>query len=353
MIENSAKKIKVLYLDELIFPIGGGQRSLAVILDNIDSNVYESVVLKVGEDVENSYFDIIKKLKQLFKEEKIDIIHCNAGASRVSFIAALYAKKNKIPFIWHTRVIDASVIRDIIMGILATKIIVISEAVRNRFKKILLTKKTKKIYNAVDIDIFKPDLDTAYLYDEFNLNRNSRCIGIFSRIDRWKGHRLFLQIIKELEGTFKDGTYLIVGDGEEEYKNELIDYQKELGIKSRLIYTGFREDIPKLINLCDVVVHTSIEPEPFGRTIIEAMACGKPVVATNLGGPLEIIKNNINGVLVDPKPEAMAQELIKLLKEEELRNQISQESIKSVKEIFSVEAHLKAISLVYNDVRKN
>src|SRR4030095_17066617 len=89
---------------------------------------------------------------------------------------------------------------------------------------------------------------------------------------------------------------------------------RDLGMVCRTVFTGFRRDIPELIQLLDVVVHASVEPEPFGRVIAEGMAMGKPVVAAMNGGPLEIIRDGQTGFLVPSGDlEKLAHRIIGLL----------------------------------------
>ena len=109
-----------------------------------------------------------------------------------------------------------------------------------------------------------------------------------------------LEALKHLPGV----KALIVGDalfsGEKAYGERLKEYCREHGLEDRVSFLGFREDIPALMHLSDVIVHASVNPEPFGRVIVEGMLAGKPVIATRCGGPMEIIDDLQTGVLVSP-----------------------------------------------------
>ena len=93
---------------------------------------------------------------------------------------------------------------------------------------------------------------------------------------------------------------------------------KKLGLEKRVKFLGFRSNIPQLMSACDLVAHTSISPEPFGRVIVEAMLCGTPVVAAASGGAIELVEQDINGFLTTPgKPQELAQIITACLQEPE------------------------------------
>jgi glycosyltransferase involved in cell wall biosynthesis len=96
---------------------------------------------------------------------------------------------------------------------------------------------------------------------------------------------------------------LVVGAplfGEGDYERRLHGLAEQLRVTDRVSFLGTRSDVPALMGLVDVVVHTSIEPEPFGRVIVEGMLAGKPVVATRDGGAAEIVEDMVTGRLVGP-----------------------------------------------------
>ena len=126
-----------------------------------------------------------------------------------------------------------------------------------------------------------------------------RVVSVFSRLAPWKGQHVLLEALKELPEVHA----LLVGEalfGEADYAHALEDKVKNSGLQDRVHFLGFRRDIPALMKLSDVVVHTSTAPEPFGRVIVEAMMAGRPVVATAAGGAREILDQKGSGLLVTP-----------------------------------------------------
>ena len=110
---------------------------------------------------------------------------------------------------------------------------------------------------------------------------------------------------------------LLVGDalfGEQAYRQSLEDALARSGVAKHVRLTGFRSDIPALMQLCDVIVHTSTAPEPFGRVIVEGMLAGRPVIASDAGGAAEIVENEDSGLLIPPgDPTLLAGALRRLL----------------------------------------
>ncbi len=130
--------------------------------------------------------------------------------------------------------------------------------------------------------------------------QNRFVIGHFSRLSPWKGQHVLINALAQCPS---DVTAVFVGDalfGEQAYAQELHAQVDHLGLSDRVRFLGFRSDVVPLMMMCDVVAHTSTAAEPFGRVIVEAMLCGKPIIAAQEGGALEIIESGVNGWLVPP-----------------------------------------------------
>ncbi|WFS04264.1 glycosyltransferase family 4 protein [Rhizobium tumorigenes] len=122
-------------------------------------------------------------------------------------------------------------------------------------------------------------------------------IGVFSRLAPWKGQHVVLEALEALPGVH----CIIVGSalfGEDEYRNRLIDMVGRAGLADRVHFLGQRADVASLMQTVDVVVHPSVDPEPFGLTLVEAMRAGTPVIATDAGASAEILDGGKAGTLV-------------------------------------------------------
>ncbi|WP_129609537.1 MULTISPECIES: glycosyltransferase [Rhodoplanes] len=128
-------------------------------------------------------------------------------------------------------------------------------------------------------------------------------VGVFSRLAPWKGQHVLLDALAALPGVGA----IVVGDalfGEQDYAAALHTQAAALGLAERVRFLGHRADVPLLMQAVDVMVHPSVAPEPFGRTLVEAMLAGTPVIATDAGAAAEILDHGAAGTLVPPADDA-------------------------------------------------
>lgn len=168
-------------------------------------------------------------------------------------------------------------------------------------------------------------------------------VGVFGRLSLWKGQAVFVDAIARTPGAVG----VIVGAplfGEEAYAAELEEKVRASGIADRIRFLGFRKDIPTLMAAMDIVVHSSIAPEPFGRVVVEAMLAGKPVVASAAGGVLEILEDGRTGWLYEPgNPDALAATLRGVLEDKARAAVIAEAGFHHARETFTVAATVRQI----------
>lgn len=147
-------------------------------------------------------------------------------------------------------------------------------------------------------------------------------VGHFSRLSPWKGQHILLDALAQCP---EDVNAIFVGDalfGEHPYVQQLQDQVIALNLQERVRFLGFRSDVVTLMQACDLIAHTSTAPEPFGRVIVEAMLCGKPIVAASSGGAVELINPGMSGWLADPgNPQELA-DVIQLCRNQPERSQM-------------------------------
>lgn len=170
---------------------------------------------------------------------------------------------------------------------------------------------TAVVYNGFDPELYRTDeFNRKILRQQLGLDGRF-VVGHFSRLSPWKGQHV---LIEALSRCSEDITAIFVGDalfGEQAYAHHLHERVAELGLEERVQFLGFRSDIVQLMSACDLIAHTSIAPEPFGRVIVEAMLCGRPVVAAEAGGAIELVEHGRTGWLVAPgKPTLLAEVMI-------------------------------------------
>jgi len=211
------------------------------------------------------------------------------------------------------------------------------------------------IHNAVDLSEFSTD-DPAPVRSDLGFLPQERLVGVVGRLDWWKGHEYFLEALAEVAQRIPNLRGLIVGAPENtprnrEYYQKLQSLTKSLGLDGKVVFTGFRGDVPRLMSALDVIVLSSSAPEPFGRVVIEGMAAGKPVVATAAGGVLDIIDDGVNGLLVPRQDsKAMAEAILELLSDREKARRIGLAARRRAEKQFTVQRHVVAVQQMYDAV---
>jgi glycosyltransferase involved in cell wall biosynthesis len=160
--------------------------------------------------------------------------------------------------------------------------------------------------------MLKAERERGKLKAELNLNGQSKLVGIVARLVPIKAHEVFLQAAAQVHAAAPESQFLVIGDGER--RGELTEMVSRLGLNDAVHFLGWRDDMSRVYADLDVVALSS-NNEGSPVALIEAMAAARPVVATNVGGVREVVKDGETGVLVPPRdPEAMAQAILKLLR---------------------------------------
>lgn len=180
--------------------------------------------------------------------------------------------------------------------------------------------------------------------------------GIVGQLQAWKGQRVFLRAAQRVLEALPQARAWVVGGspvGHEDYAEELHDLASRLGIADKVIFTGFVSDVASVLHRLDVVVHASVEPEPFGRVIAEAMVAGKPVVASDAGGPREVIEHGRTGMLVEPgNHEALAGAVVALLQDRAAADRLAQAGREVAVRRFSAEGSAEVVQNTYDTLTR-
>jgi len=179
-------------------------------------------------------------------------------------------------------------------------------------------------------------------------------VGLIGRICPWKGQHIFLRAAALVHKRFPNARFVIVGSalfGEVEYGREVRLLPKHLGIADLVTFTGFRSDVPEIISEMDLIVHASTTGEPFGQVIIEGMAAGKPVIATNGGGVPEIVEDGKTGILVPMGDvQAMAAAICRVLADPALARDMGIRGRKRVRDYFTIEQTARKVEAIYQQM---
>lgn len=298
-------------------------------------------------------------LSQLMKQKSVDVVHHNndIATNRVSILAAHIAG---IPQVCHVRgLFDYSkdVFSHRIDSYLAKKInsyIFMSKATRDNYERFSLP---ESIQHIID-DPFDPipplnPTEEGELRQNLGILPDEIIICNIGRITHWKGQDYFLRACSQVRLAGYKFKALVVGAPganceDQAFLETLKRISSGTGLSENVVFTGHRNDAVKIMQISDIVVHSSSQPEPFGRVIVEAMATGRPLIATNAGGVPEIVQDHITGLLVQPKDaDSMAEAMICLLQNTEKSKTLASQAQKHFQERFSSQAHTIQVQKIY------
>ncbi len=206
--------------------------------------------------------------------------------------------------------------------------------------------KISLIYSAFDISGFFPQEPSSAILKEFNIGKNDFVIGCLGRlISPTKGIETLLRAATLILEKMPNARFLIAGRPSKAH----LQLVKDLGIADRVIFPGFRNDVPQILSCTDIYVQPSLK-EALGSAILQAMAMGKPVAASNTGGIPELVKDNETGLLFEPKnPEALAQAVLKLAENETGRLKMCSLGRKRILESFTLDRMIDEIESWYQN----
>ena len=374
------RNYSVLYLHETA-EFGGAENSLLNLTGRIDRTKFDPIVAcpdnglfpeklkKIGIEVYPVAYPplrrlvgvlpAIKKIRDIIRSRDVRLVHSNS--IRTHLYGVIAVRPYGIPTIWHQRnlLIKEHIDPDRLFSLLPDKIICNSRAIADRFlKNGRLPSKVAIIYNGVDTEKFRPSINGGKVREEFRIAPDEIVIGIASRFNLYKGHETFLRAAHCLITGAPEITarlrFLIAGSPvfkEDEFREKhLVDLADKLGIRDKVIFSGFRNDMPEIYAAMDIFVLAS-DAEPCGRVVLEAMASGKAIVATGSGGTPELIKDNQTGFLFEAGDmKALAGKLAILIRDRSLSADMGAAGRKRAEEDFSIERNIRATEEIYTEL---
>jgi len=300
-------------------------------------------------------FHVAMDLIEIIRKWHIDIIYANAYPNCLYCI--LPSLITQRPLIWHVHNIRKIHKKNRIVykaiGVMAKKIITVSNACKkNLLKANIMPSKFITIYNGMDLNKFDTKIDSTEIKREFGFSNETKIVGLFGQPLPEKGHKYFIQAAAKVKEKFPNVKFLVVGHlFENEHQKQLYNLVSDFNISETVIFTGWRNDVPNVMASIDILAHTRITPEPAALVLMEAMAMGKPVVASNTGGTAELIHNNVTGYLVPPADsEALGTQIIELLKDPVRAKQMGLNGRKRVEEKFILKKQVQSIEKLFLEI---
>lgn len=185
--------------------------------------------------------------------------------------------------------------------------------------------------------------------EQLGVGNGDKIITYVSNLRPVKGHIFLLQAFRLVLKECKDTRLILIGDGP--LGDELIKKSEEYGIRDKVRFLGFRDDVMDLLSVTDVFVHPSLS-EANSIAIMEAMAMGRPVIAANVGGNLELINDGNDGILVSAgDPEALAERIILLLKNRGFAAELGRNARSKIMAKFNVDQMVKSYEKLYYEIK--
>ena len=335
----------------------GGQQQLFWLVEGLEKRGHRNFVLcqpksALSTKLQKNFFNIkmffefdpvaIYKSARIIDKIRPDIVHLHSAHAHTIGLLASKISSHK-PKTVSSRRVDFH-IKSLWKYKSVERIIAISDGV----KKVLLEdgisdEKISVVHSGVDLSRSE-NVCGDYLYDELKIDKNDNVVGVVASLAPHKDLKNFLQAAAIIKKKLPNTKFLIVGEGK--LKSDLIQFTDKFKISDSVIFTGFRTDVPQLLSIFDVFVLSSYL-EGLCTSVIDAMASGISVVATNVGGVGELVDDGVNGFLVPPRnPEILAEKTIKILTDKNLQQKFSQNSKIKAKN-FSKEKMVEGTEKVY------
>jgi glycosyltransferase involved in cell wall biosynthesis len=272
---------------------------------------------------------------RLIKRIRPHIVHTHT--SKAGLLGRLAAFLARVPVIIHTPhghvfhsyygpfMTRIFIIAERILSLMTDKIAALTDRERDEHLEqgVASIEKYTIIHSGVMLQqIMNMNIDIETGKKEFGIPQNSNVIGVVGRLVPIKGHKYLVSAAKRIIKEFDNTVFVFVGDG---YLESRLEKQAEsLGVRKHIIFAGWRKDVIEVLDLFDILVLPSLN-EGMGKVLIEGMALGKPIVASRVGGIIDLVKNGDNGILVSPRDsDALGEAILTLIRNKNLAQRLGE-----------------------------
>ncbi len=301
----------------------------------------------------------IRQLRKLCADEGYPLVHCHGSkAGLVGRAAANLAGVPAVIMTAHNFVIGDNLSKvkkfiftagEQVLGGRTNHIITVSEALKNEYvtRFGVPAGKITCIYNGIDTGAFSAKVDTAAVRKTMGLPTDKLIVGTVARMAPQKGLKHFVAAIATM-GDRLDAHYLIAGDGP--LRGELEAQAKDLGVREKIMFPGFCQNINEVLKVIDIFVVPSVS-EGLSITAIEAMAAGRPVIASRVGGLPEVVADGQTGILVPAgDSDGLADAIMRLGSDKALAHKMGQNGVVMAGQKFSIDGMITATEGLYNRI---
>lgn len=386
---SERERIRVLFVSDIGDAVGGAERSLLSLVEELDQTRYElhATLFEEGRfamllrgahvDVKVLRLGTIARTRNPLKlllyacyfvhgvlalawrirRRRIHVVHANKNTLAIHVIPA--ACLAGAASLWHVRNrarnfgrVGAWLVRH------CSRLVFVSESIAAPFREAFpdAAEKMATIHEGIDPSPYAARETGTDFRDAIGAQPGERLVGTVGRITSWKGQDDFLRAAALVAERHSEARFLVVGDcvsshaelaADEAYRDRLHALAEELGIADRVRFTGYREDVPAVMNGLDIFVLPSHD-EPFGLVVLEAMAAARPIVATSAGGVPEIVRDGSDALLVPPRdPGAMGEAICRLLDDDALAGNLARAAEERVASEFPLWRHAARMRELY------
>jgi glycosyltransferase involved in cell wall biosynthesis len=307
--------------------------------------------LRVGIVKMRGNFDplAVARLLWMIHHYSAEIVHTHSSAD--SWMASTAAKISpRRPKVVRTRHLNASFTIRLIYSFMADRVVTVGDSTRQYMirQKGIPAEKVVTIPTGIDLSVFNAEGVQADLRQELDIPKQTPVFGTVSVFRRLKSHQVLLEATPEILRALPEARLLLAGEGPQE-KN-IRKKIEDLGVGKSVLMLGFREDIPRVLNTMDVFVFPSLQ-EALGTAILEALAMKRAVAASRVGGIPEIIEDGRTGFFIDPQnPTDIAEKVILLLKNPELRHQMGDQGRRYVETHYDQRLMVRRLEGLYREL---
>ncbi len=276
-----------------------------------------------------------RTLRRVIEDLSPDIVHSNGIKCH---LLTSFVVPRSIPVVWQIQ--DYLGSRTLVPHLMrraakcGAHVIAISESVADDVRRVLPGTSVKTVYSAIDTDAFCPAVGNGDWLDDLAgflpADDGVLRIGLVATYARWKGHAVFLEAASRLATSANRLRFYVIGgpiyatNGSQYSESELRELAARLGVTDQVGFVPFQERIADVYRALDIVVHASTQPEPFGRTIVEAMSCARPVVVAAAGGAAELVDDGTTALATElGNVSSLCEALLQLIREPIFRLQVA------------------------------
>jgi L-malate glycosyltransferase len=302
----------------------------------------------------------VLRLRRLLRHQQIALIYSAAKDSESIFQWARFARHSRVPIIWSCHDTNPRVLTFCKRGLgeQVDRVLAVSKHVKSVLLEAGLASPDKiaVLYNGLDIEGWDAELagNPTTLREELGIQPAQPLIGLVGRLDPIKGQLTFLRAAALVARIRPDALFLLVGLARPasrfarfaSYYREILAQIRSPALRGRVLYTGWRNRMAPVMASLDILAQPSTR-ETFGRTLIEAMASRKPVVASRVGGMPEVVADQETGLLVPKEdPPSLAAAMIALLEDPARAREMGEAGRRRVEQLFSLERRTTAVASI-------